>query len=255
MTASGSGPGGPGAPRVELSVILATINERRALPQLVDRLRALALPSFEVLVVDDGSTDGTREYLADLHGSDPRFRPIFHDGKQTTLRAQCQGIAASTGDLVVVMDADLQHPPETLPEIARALQNGSTLVVASRYVPPGSPGARTISRIIISRVAELTARMLLRETRPLTDPISGFFGFRREIYRPIDRAYRGYKLLLYLLVMNGGRPVAEVGFQFAPRAGGESKLTQGFGFIRVFLGELLRARKFRRELRRAAEGP
>lgn len=251
--------GGAGADTVShrgpppvVSIIWATVNERANLPELVGRLSALPLPPFEVVVVDDGSTDGTREYLTGLAASDPRFRPIFHEGKQTTLRAQCQGIAASSGGFLVVMDADLQHPPETIPALLRALEGGAALAVASRYADGGSPGPRSVVRALISRTAEGIAWLLLPEARRLSDPISGFFAFRREVFRPLDPTYRGYKLLLFLLVMNGVRPVGEIGFPFSPRGGGESKLTQGFGFIRVFLRELALARRFRRGLRRAA---
>lgn len=239
------------APAPVVSVVWATVNERANLPELVGRTLALSLPPFEVVVVDDGSTDGTREYLTGLAASDPRFRPIFHDGKQTTLRAQCQGIAASSGRFLLVMDADLQHPPESIPALVRALEGGAALAVASRYADGGSPGPRSLTRAAISRTAEGIAWLALPEARHVSDPISGFFGFRREVFRPLDPAYRGYKLLLFLLVMNGSRPVGEVGFQFAPRGGGQSKLTQGFGFIRVFLRELALARRFRRSLRRA----
>ena len=231
-------------------MILATINERASLPELALRICAQRLPPFEVVVVDDGSTDGSREYLTALAASDPRFRPIFHDGKQTTLRAQCQGIEAASGEFVVIMDADLQHPPETLPALLDPLLGGGTLVVASRYVSPGSPGPRTAARALISRIAETTARLALPEARRVSDPISGFFAFRRTILLPLDPGYRGYKLLLFLLVMNNGRPVREVGFRFGPRVGGESKLTQGVGFIRIFLRELRLARRYRRSLPR-----
>ncbi len=252
MSGSGSEAPTTGPHRPVVTVIWATINERANLPSLVSRLQAAHLPDFEVVVVDDGSNDGTREYLTELAASDLRFRPVFHDGKQTTLRAQCQGIGAASGEFLVIMDADLQHPPETIPAIVRALTEGASLVVASRYADQGSPGPRTVVRALISRTAERIAWLALPEARRVSDPISGFFGFRREVFLPLDPTYRGYKLLLFLLVMNGNRPVREVGFQFAPRAGGESKLTQGLGFIRVFLRELRLARRFRRSLRRSA---
>lgn len=246
-------PGEPSGPL--FSVILATVNERSALPELVARLVHQNLPPFEVVVVDDGSTDGTREYLIELASTDRRFRPIFHDGRQTTLRAQCQGIAVASGELLVVMDADLQHPPEAVAALVQVLVAGASLVVASRYALHGSPGPRTFARAVISRVAETAARLLLPEARRVSDPVSGFFGFRREIFRPLDPEYRGYKLLLFLLVMNDRAPVGEVGYSFGPRAGGESKLTQGTGFIRIFLRELVLARRFRRHLARLGAPP
>jgi len=234
--------------RPTVSIVLATLNERGNLPDLLERTFRLALPSFEVIIVDDGSTDGTREFITEWRQRESRLRAIFHDGKQTTLRAQCQGIEAAQGALVIVMDADLQHPPERIPDMVRELESGAGLVVASRYAPGGSPGARTVYRRILSRTAEGIARSLLRDARRVSDPVSGYFGFRREIYRPLDPRYRGYKLLLFVLVMNRDRRFAEVGFRFEPRTRGGSKVTQTFGFVRVFLIETVLARRLQRAL-------
>ena len=242
--AEGSGTG----PR--LSIVLATYNERSNLPELVDRLRRLPLPPWEAIVADDGSTDGTRTYVDELATADRRFRPLYHDGKQTTVRAQCQGILAARGSLVAVIDADLQHPPELLPEMVHRLDEGSALVVASRYVPGGSPGARSALRGLLSRGAEATARGMLADARRVSDPVSGFFAFRREVFRPINPGFRGYKLLLFLLVMAHGQPVAEVPFRFEPRTAGASKVTGGLGFVRVFLTEVLMAKRVELALRR-----
>ena len=234
-----------------LSVILATYNERQNLPELLQRLWAVPLPPIEVLVVDDGSTDGTREYLTESARSEARLRPIWHEGKQTTLRAQCQGIALSQGRYVVIMDADLQHPPEVLPAMVEQLSRGASLVVGSRYAAGGSAGTRTGVRGAISRGAELTAKFFLPEARPVSDPVSGLFGFRREIFRPLPPGWRGYKLLLFLLVMSRGRQVVEVGFRFEPRGSGASKVTQNSLFVRFFLTEVILAKKLERDLDRA----
>ncbi len=229
-----------------VSIILATFNERANLPELLNRLWAVPLPPFELLVIDDGSTDGTREYLSELARSEPRLRLFWHEGKQTTLRAQCQGIAESRGGFVIVMDADLQHPPEVLPAMVDRLEDGAALVVGSRYAEGGSAGARDGIRGMISRGAELTAKLFLSEARPVSDPVSGLFGFRREIFRPLPPEWRGYKLLLFVLVMARGQRIAEVGFQFEPRASGTSKVTQNSRFIRFFLTELLLAKRLER---------
>lgn len=239
-----------GDARPGLSIVLATLNERDNLPELLERIFRLSLPDFEVIVVDDGSTDGTREFVAEFREREPRLRPIFHDGKQTTLRAQGQGIEAARGELVIVMDADLQHPPERIPAMVHELTTGAGLVVASRYAPGGSPGPRTVFRAAVSRTAEAIARLFLRDARPVSDPVSGYFGFRREIFLTLDPRYRGYKMLLFVLVMNRGRRCAEVGFRFEPRTRGSSKVTQTFGFVRVFLTETILARRLERALGR-----
>lgn len=238
-----------------VSIVLATLNERENLPVLVDRLLTARLPPFEVIVVDDGSTDGTRAFLAKLACEDPRFHLIFHEGKQTTVRAQGQGIEAGVGDFVVIMDADLQHPPELIPALCQQLDRGSTLVVASRYAPGGTAGPRTPGRVALSRGAEWIAKAMLPEARALRDPMSGFFAFRRGLFRPLNPLYRGYKLLLFVLAMNGERTIVEVGYRFEPRAAGASKLTEGREFYRLFLVEVLLAKRLHRELRHAYARP
>lgn len=231
-----------------VSIVLATLNERQNLPPLIERIRSQALPRYEIVIVDDGSTDGTREYLRTEASRDPRVRPLYHEGKQTTLRAQCQGIESAAFPLVVVMDADLQHPPELLKPMVDRLGSGAQLVVASRYAPGGTAGPRTTYRWLLSRGAEWLAKLLVPPARRVSDPISGYFAFRRDIWVPLDPSYRGYKLLLFLLVMAEGRPVVEVPFRFAPRPEGESKVASGLGFVRVFLGEIRRARQLRASL-------
>jgi len=240
------------APRI--SIVLATLNERGNLPELVERLRRLSVPSWEAIVVDDGSTDGTRAFVDDLVATDRRFRKVYHDGKQTTVRAQCQGILEARGALIVVMDADLQHPPELIPAMLSRLDQGAVLAVASRYVPGGTPGARTALRGLLSRGAEAFARALLADARRVADPVSGYFAFRREIFRPINPGFRGYKLLLFLLVMAHGQEVAEVPFRFEPRTAGASKVTGGLGFVQVFLTEVLMAKRVELALRRGRGG-
>jgi dolichol-phosphate mannosyltransferase len=233
----------------ELSIVLATLNERQNLPELLERIRGQRLPSYEIIVIDDGSTDGTREFLSAAAAGDSRIRLLFHEGKQTTLRAQCQGIEEALGTFVVVMDADLQHPPELFGPMLKQLDGGAAVVIASRYAPGGSAGPRTAFRWSVSRGAEWLAKLLLAPARHIRDPVSGFFAFRREIWAPLDPLYRGYKLLVFVLVMAEGRRVAEVGYQFTPRTEGSSKVTQGFAFVRIFVIELLLARRLRVTLR------
>ena len=235
-----------------LSIVLAVLNERPNLPELLDRLLASPLPPWEAIVVDDGSADGSREYVAQRAERDPRVRLLRHDGRQTTVAAQAMGIAAARGDVIAVMDADLQHPPELLAGLAGALAGGASLAIASRYAPGGSPGPRSIRRRLLSRGAEWTAKLALPPARRVTDPVSGFFAFRRDAYRPLTPGLRGYKLLLFLLVMTEGSRCAEVPFRFEPRAEGKSKVTTGWGFVRLFLHEVWLARRLRRELRAGA---
>jgi dolichol-phosphate mannosyltransferase len=248
MRAVGGGPAGGSRPVV--SIVWATLNEIDSLPPLLERVRALPLPAYEILVIDDGSRDGTREFLVRAASADPRLHLVFHDGKQTTLRAQGAGIGRARGEYLVIMDADLQHPPEILPAMIAQLEGGAGLVVASRYAPGGTVGPRSPIRAIYSRGAEWLARRALPAARRVSDPVSGYFAFRRDVWRPLDEGYRGYKLLLFVLAMADDQRIAEVPYRFEPRRGGASKLTDGRAFLRLYLVELLLARRIRRQLRR-----
>ncbi len=240
-----SGPwAGPSAPSsLTLSIVLSTYNERSNLPRLIDAIQTLPLPPHEIIVVDDGSTDGTREYLIALAQTDSSVRAVLHNGKQTLTPAQRQGIDAAHGDFVVVMDADLQHPPEVVPQLLAEMEDGKDLVVATRYGSGGSPGNRSSTRGIISRLAMFTAKGLVPGARRVTDPVSGFFGFRRAAFGRLNPRYRGYKLLLFVLEMCRHRPVSEVPYRFRERLHGRSKITQSWEFVRVFLVEAILARR------------
>jgi dolichol-phosphate mannosyltransferase len=241
-------PRSPVPPPPDVSIVLASLNERENLPRLISQIGALGLGSYEVIVVDDGSTDGTREYLERAGQADRRIRALFNHSKQTLTVAHLQGILAARGTYVVVMDSDLQHPASAVPELVARLRNGADLVVGSRYLQGGSVGGRPPFRGVISRTATLIARITLRETRGLSDPISGLFAFRRAVFRPFDPRYRGYETILFLLVMCRGRPIAEIGYEFQPRPSGTSEITQDFSFVRVFLTQVVLALRFRRSL-------
>ena len=125
----------------------------------------------------------------------------------------------------------------------REVEGGAALAIASRYAPGGSPGPRPWLRAVISRGAEWTAKLLIPPARRVTDPVSGFFAFRRSVFVGLPEGQRGYKLLLFLLVMTEGLSVREVPFRFEPRTEGASKVTSGLGFVRLFLRETMLARR------------
>lgn len=233
--------GAAGTPAV--SIVLATLNEGANLPTLFRRISQQSLPRYELIVVDDGSTDGTREFLSGVAKDNPLIIPIFHDGPQTLSPALRQGIQNCRGEFVIVMDSDLQHPPEKLAEIFEKLESGASLVVGSRYGVGGDSGGRSVYRAVISRGAELIARTVLKSARRVSDPMSGFFGFRADLYQSHYPGRRGYKLLLTMLPRCDNERVAEVAYSFGERSSGVSKITHGFQFVWFFLGEVIAAKK------------
>ena len=235
-----------------ISIVLATLNERDALPPLLRSIRDLHLPPYELVVVDDGSTDGTREYVREASAADPSIRLIAHEGRRTLGPAQSEGLRGTRGEFIVVMDSDMQHPPEVVPRLIAELEAGATLVVASRYCNGGSAGRRPRLRSVISRTAEVIAKLLLPEARVVRDPLSGFFAVRQAAVVRGELPAKGYKLLLSLLVTLRGSRIVEVPYLFQDRRVGNSKITSSVRFVPIFLSEILIARRYHARLARAA---
>ncbi|MDR7590522.1 MAG: polyprenol monophosphomannose synthase, partial [Armatimonadota bacterium] len=209
---------------VEVSVVVPTYNERETLSELVGRLHQALGSGYEVVVVDDSSPDGTAELARELGRQYP-VRVLQRPGKLGLGSAVLEGARAASGRWVVVMDADLSHPPEVVPELVDALRSGAELAVGSRYVPGGGVRDWPWRRRLMSRVAVALARLWLRER--VSDPVSGFFAARRELLLDPSLEGIGYKILLEVLVRNRGRSVVEVAYVFTDRRGGRSKLGAG----------------------------
>jgi dolichol-phosphate mannosyltransferase len=215
----------PSAPL--LSIVVPTFNERSNVGELVRRLElALAGIEWEVVFVDDDSTDGTTTLLRAAARSNGRVRVLHRIGRRGLATAVVEGIMSVSAPFVAVMDGDLQHDERQLTAMLETLRaSDREIVVGSRYMEGGSAGDWLKDRQTISRLATRLARLVLSE--PLSDPMSGFFMLRREAF---DRAVRrlsgvGYKILLDILI--SARPplaVAEVPYEFRNRAEGSSKL-------------------------------
>ena len=213
----------PGQP-CSVSIIVPTYKEVESLPLLLgrlDELRTRLRLDCEVLIMDDDSRDGTTELIASK--ALPWVRLVVRTADRGLSPAVVDGLKLAQKEYLVVMDADLSHPPERIPDMIQALQKGNEFVIGSRYVPGASTGEDWgVLRWINSKVATLMARPFTRAA----DPMSGFFAFRRSL---LDRAVSlnpiGYKIGLELLVKCGVTRAAEVPIHFAQRQKGESKLT------------------------------
>ncbi|HLW59435.1 MAG TPA: glycosyltransferase [bacterium] len=224
-----------------LSIIIPTYNEAETIGALVDRTTAaLDGLDYELVVVDD-STDGTDRIVAGLAGTRPGLRLIHREGRGGLASAVIDGINAASGEVMCVLDADLQHPPEAVPWLHRALEHtGADLAVASRYVPGGRSELSPL-RQIVSRVAVALAQVLLRRARGISDPMSGFFAFRRRVVEGVRLRPLGFKILLEILVRGHVRRVVEVPYRFEVRHTGQSKLTLSQHW--EYLRHLLRLRR------------
>ncbi len=209
-----------------LSLIIPTFNERDNIQPLYERVRsALGAEEYEIIFVDDSIDDTTRE-IARLSTEDPRVR-LLHRRERGLSTAVIAGFGAAQGDLVAVMDADLQHPPEILPQMLEAQrQRRADVVVPSRYMEGGNPGGLNGPiRRMLSLGGRALAQLLLRESRVTTDPMSGYFLATRESVLPLlGTSPKGFKILLELLVRGNVRRTVEVPYTFAERSADQSKL-------------------------------
>jgi dolichol-phosphate mannosyltransferase len=227
-----------------LSVIVPTYNERDSLPVLLARLAHVA-PGVvrEVVVVDDGSLDGTGALAEELARTAPvPIRVVHRPGKAGLASAIMAGVAVASGATVTVMDADLSHPPELLPDLAAAIAGGADIAVASRYVPGGGIEAWPVLRRIVSRVATALTRVGLG--LPMRDPLSGYFAVRRTMLTADAYRQLGYKLLMEILATHRRARVVEVPYRFVDRGRGASKLSSGeiVNFLRLLVDLRLRHR-------------
>ncbi len=207
-----------------LSIIVPTFRERENLPALVERIDSLRRRydlTLELLVMDDDSQDGTKQWVA--QHAPPWVQLVTRTGPRGLSPAVVEGMERARHPVLVTMDADLSHPPERIPSMILALQSGQEMALGSRYVPGGRTDENWgFLRWLNSKVATLLAR-------PLTtarDPMSGFFAMRRSVFeRRAPLTAVGYKIGLELIVKCGVENVAEIPIHFTDRVRGESKLS------------------------------
>ncbi|RWZ49872.1 glycosyltransferase family 2 protein [Labedella phragmitis] len=222
---------------MDLTIIIPTFNEAPNVAELVRRIQlSVAGTDAEIVFVDD-STDETPAVIAEVAAlATMPVRLLHRDDPQGGLSgAVLEGMAIARSDWCLVMDGDLQHPPEVIPTlVARARRGDVDVVVASRYVGDGTAhGLANGLRTLVSRASTLvTKAMFPIRLRDCTDPMTGFFLVHRPSVVPDELQPRGFKILLELLARRPFR-VAEIPFDFAERFGGESKasLVQGFRFL------------------------
>ncbi|MEB3862143.1 MAG: glycosyltransferase family 2 protein [Desulfurococcales archaeon] len=213
--------------RPEISIVVPTYNEAQVIGAFLDKVREELdkhTKCYEIVIVDDDSPDGTWRIVEEESRKDPRVRLVRRTGERGLATAVIRGIREARSSLVIVMDADLQHPPEVIPDIVRKAREGYDIVVASRYAKGGGVEGWSRARLAISMISSIVSKILVREARKTSDPMSGFFLVRKEAVRLEDLRPRGYKILLEILAKSPGARVADVPYTFKRRAAGDSKL-------------------------------
>ncbi len=211
----------------ELAIIVPTFNERENVIPLLEKLsQALAGVAWEVVFVDDDSTDGTDAVVSERSCTDTRVRILRRIGRRGLSSAVVEGILSTTSPYVAVIDADMQHDERLLKRMLESLRSSETdLVVGTRYAGDGGVGDWDNRRQNISWVATQLSALVLRAN--LSDPMSGFFMIRREAFEASLRrlSLQGYKILLDIVASAPeALRIQEVPYVFRIRQHGESKL-------------------------------
>src|SRR5256714_10885417 len=214
-----------------VSIIVPTLNEEENIAPLVAQITACAVSFREILFVDDHSTDATREKIRALEKSQP-IRLIQQDGADLGLAsAIMSGARAAQAEILLVMDADLSHPPERIGDLLAPLFVGKAdLVVGSRYVKGGSTPGWPIWRRMVSRAGAALAYPLTG----LHDSMCGFFAISRSRLLELAPETSGFKIVFETMVRAGGAlRVREIPITFRERIRGRSKMSLGIA-LRFF---------------------
>ncbi len=219
-----------------LTVIVPTVNEADNIDSLLTRLTDVFRSSgdaFEILIADGGSTDDTRAKTEEWSERAP-VRFVAANSGHGISGDVLAAARESSGDVIVVMDADLSHPAEKVPELVRPVRDGShDMVVGSRYIPGGETPDWPWARRVMSRGAGLIAWPFVS----VSDPTSGFFAVRRQLLLDVDPKAEGFKIALEVMLgRHRDLRVTEVPISFRDRTRGQSKM--GLGQVSAYLRRL-----------------
>lgn len=215
---------------IKLSLIIPTYKESQNIPTIVSKLSHLLDQTirdrYELIVVDDNSPDRTWEVAQSLMPEYPQLRVMRRQKERGLSTAVIRGWQAARGEILGVIDADLQHPPETLLQLYAEMERGADLAVASRHVEEGGVSDWSVIRRFLSRGAQVLGLIILPGVvGRVSDPMSGYFMVRRDaiVGKVMDPV--GYKILIEVLGRGNIRWIGEAGYVFQERQEGESKVT------------------------------
>ena len=209
-----------------LSLVLPTFNECDNISKLIPELEeALCGETFEIIVVDDHSPDGTARTAQALSKKYGNIKVCERSGKLGLSSAVLCGFRNANGNILAVMDADMQHPPEILREMCLKIAHGFDLVIASRYIGGGGTRNWEVTRMIFSKVATLMAHLLLPNSRKVKDVMSGCFMVRKGNLENSTLNPIGFKILLEILCKCAFKNITEVPYIFTNRRNGKSNLS------------------------------
>jgi dolichol-phosphate mannosyltransferase len=217
-------------PQIQLSLVLPTYQEKQniqpMLAQLSTELDKTLLGAYELIVVDDDSPDLTWSVALELVDQYPQLRVIRRTDERGLATAVVRGWQAARGQVLGVIDADLQHPPAVLSQLWQAIEQGADLATASRNVEGGGVSDWSLLRRFLSRGAQILGLVILPEAvGRLSDPMSGYFLVRRAAIADKVLSPLGYKILVEVVGRGDIGKIGEVGYEFQERQSGDSKVT------------------------------
>ncbi|AIE75227.1 MULTISPECIES: glycosyltransferase [unclassified Synechocystis] len=215
---------------IELSLVLPTYNEGENIQAMVATLVELLehgwSGKYELIVVDDDSPDLTWKIALELSQLYPQLQVIRRTERRGLSTAVITGWQRARGEILAVIDADLQHPPQVLLALLAEMERGADLAVASRHQPGGGVSQWSLVRRLLSRGAQMLGLLILPEViGRLSDPMSGFFVVRRQAIANCPLSPVGYKILIEVAARGRIHWLAEVGYVFRERRSGQSKVT------------------------------
>lgn len=208
-----------------LTIIVPTYNEKHNVIIISEALaKVMGDIEYEILFMDD-SRDETVEILKELSNQYPHIRYFHRDNERGLATAVVKGFELAKGDIVTVIDSDMQHPPILVPRMYKEIEAGYDIVIPSRFIPGGDDGGLNIKRKLISFVARYIGKVSLRSLRKISDATSGVFMFKKSIIEGKELNPIGWKILIEVLVKGEYKTVQEIPYKFQARAEDESKMS------------------------------
>jgi len=208
-----------------VSIIVPSYNEKDSISLLITRLGQVLVNNGiegEIIIVDDNSPDGTGETAVKLKERYNNLEVLIRKNERGLSTAVLKGFEKAKGDILVVMDADLSHPPEIIPSLIAPIKDGiCEIAIGSRYVEGGSIEGMPLNRLIISRITSYIGKPFVK----VRDPFTGFFALKKAIIEKIPLCPKGFKIGFEIIVKGNYRKIVEIPYIFQNRIYGKSKLT------------------------------
>ena len=210
---------------MDITLVIPTYNEADNIPILVEKVFKIFSDEKldgHIIIVDDDSPDQTWKVAENLKDKFPNLEVLRRQDKKGLSSAVLDGFALANTEIVGVMDADLSHPPEKIPELVLPIIKGEAdFTLGSRNIDQGGTENWPFRRKISSKIATLAVLGLTK----VKDPMSGFFFLKREVIKNVELSPKGFKIGLEILVRGNCKNVIEVPIVFRDREYGESKLS------------------------------